>query len=570
MLKLSHHLRGGRCTTCRRADDQGFTLVELLVAVLILAIIIVPISAAMIAGFKVVDLTGSSLQSSINRDQASARWAADVAAVDATGVSYSTARACRGNGGGSNETLYVTFNTSRLDNAGSTQVRRVSYWVTGSGTGTSFVRRSCAGTLNSLSLTNAHEFVVARNMGVKGRSQADTVFAPNGAGTKPCNEFSCEANMNGRYYFELRAQRRTFGAGVPLQVGRLYSSAYTRALGSGTSGNNDRFRYAHVSLAGTVGSLEPAMGNTVGAQRLSLAPGLEGSPGMNVQFRVQQKTTGKWLTSVAGSYKFDGTNAAAWVTGSYDSATETWYVPMAFGTEAQVGATTGALPTVDAGGEYRVYTQLTESGATAVPKQYGGANGFPLWIDWRPDAVVFVNGTSGVDTNDGRVDATGIPKPVKTLARALAVAKDNPSTPAANDDQRPEILINSYVSTVATSGFTGQLRVDATTAINNLTLQGANTDKWLRAGVDNATWGRSRLTGGPSTTASPPTEPSIGLSMSGVTGMRIRQLNINSGTTAATITPRALSTYGIMISNSATPSGTQLELQNLDVGAATA
>ncbi|HRW37569.1 MAG TPA: hypothetical protein P5254_07715, partial [Aquihabitans sp.] len=275
MLSFHRHRRRRRSQKPGRSAS-GFSLIEVTAVVLVLAIITVPLASAWKMSLTVTAETGEILYANSNRDISSARWVADVASVDAAGVSYTEARACRRSS--TSGTLLVTFNTSQVDANGNTQVRRTSYWLTGTGRDRSITRYECKGALGSLSLTNGRETDVAARIGVDGRSDAELVFPETGPGTPVCTEFVCTLNVNGSTYFELRGSRRVFGAGVPLEAGKLYSTAYTRYSGGNIP---DRYRYYSYDLSGAAVDREIKFGNKV-----SLAPGL--GEDVATKFKIKQ------------------------------------------------------------------------------------------------------------------------------------------------------------------------------------------------------------------------------------------------------------------------------------------
>lgn len=540
----------------RAAGGSGFTIVEMIVVVLVLAIITVPLVNAWKASLKVTEDTTEMLYANSNRDLSAAKWVADVSSVDAAGVSYTTARACKQSG--TTGTLLVTFNSTRIENA-VTVVRRASYWLTGTGRDRQVTRFECNGPLSSLSLTTGRETAVAARLGVDGRPDGELVFgAHDGPGSAVCNEFTCGLNINGSTYFELRAYRRVFGAGVPLEAGLLYGSAFTRQGGS-----DDRYRYVHFAPDGSKVETEQLFGN-----KISLAPGL--GEDVAARFKVKQRTTGLWLTSsISGcptAANLSWTTTESWVDGCYDRTTETWSVPFGVGTETSSSLAVG---TVSAGGEYAIYTQLTEN---AVPKQYGGVSGFPMWFDWRPSEAVFVSGSGNDTTGTGLgTDSLGdgtVPSPVATIGKGLAIAKLK---------SKAMVLINANVASGVASPYVGQIQISTTNTANNTTLQGGLGSTWLRAGPDVTASASvpsanrhsfirgTRLDAlGNASTAVPP----VGISIDGVSGLRIRQLDISSqqGVLSQPTNDIGYSTYGIMVKNLSNTAD-QLTLQNSEVAA---
>ena len=70
-------------TPRRAAAEAGFTLAEVIVAVAILGVIIVPIANSVVNSFQVTSATGAALGLSVNRDQLSEQFSNDVAEVNA-------------------------------------------------------------------------------------------------------------------------------------------------------------------------------------------------------------------------------------------------------------------------------------------------------------------------------------------------------------------------------------------------------------------------------------------------------------------------------------------------------
>ena len=565
---LISHISGRRRRSALgpRSSSAGFTLIELIVVVAVLAVLLVPIASAWRVAYQVIDQTGETLNANYNRDLASSRWTADVSSADAAGVSYTTARACKSTD--ASATLFVTYNSTTVNSSAVTSVRRVSYWISGLGRDMRFIRDECQGVIGNISLTGGRETVVADKVGDVGSTPAYTVFGPDGAGTKPCNKWQCVVIMNGRSYIELQAQRRLYGAGIPLEVGRLYSSPYTR------SGGDARYRYTH--WVGAAQGSPEALFN----QKLSLAPGLPpktttgGVTDFNVQFWVRQATTGKTLAA-------DGTfgSTAGWVDGHYDAPTETWYLDLKVGTESSSALSLGSI---DAGGEYRVWTKLTQQGEDTIyggtPGSTAAGEGFPLWFDWIPGQAVFVS-TTGSDARytsgpligkliNGSVNATGVPVPVRSIAAGFEKAKD------LNATAPPEVLVQN-------GSYDGQISLNSTNAADYTTLQGGLMSQWLRSGPDYTAFRHSFTYG---ERGGDSKKPLTALVVAGIKGLHIRQMDIasNPRTTSASCPtcpasasdpdpayPVAFSTYGIRLLGGpgVTATDLQLDIQNSDVAA---
>jgi prepilin-type N-terminal cleavage/methylation domain-containing protein len=122
----------------KRPADEGFTLVELMVAVAILGIVMGAITAATIVGLRTTDETSTRLSESHNAQMASTFFAHDVAS--ASDVSL-TDTACSGGA-----TVVVRFAWSEYTTAAGTSVPKVaSYVVEHDAAEKRLVRRLCAG-----------------------------------------------------------------------------------------------------------------------------------------------------------------------------------------------------------------------------------------------------------------------------------------------------------------------------------------------------------------------------------------------------------------------------------------
>ncbi|MEZ5180954.1 MAG: prepilin-type N-terminal cleavage/methylation domain-containing protein [Acidimicrobiales bacterium] len=217
-----------------RRGEAGFTLVEALVAIAIIGVIIVPLAYAFIASFRISDVAAASLNASANRDSLAEYFSKDVSRVDAAGVSTDETKSCDIPGGGGG-TLHVTLNASRVNN-GTPVTDRVSYWVTGSGRNLDIVRRSCLDVSPGTRSYTGTQVTVADDIADTGATAANTVFGLYDNVSNQylaCNEFVCGFQIVGAYPMQVTAQRRIFGAGVPLEVGKIYSSSFTRGLSLG-------------------------------------------------------------------------------------------------------------------------------------------------------------------------------------------------------------------------------------------------------------------------------------------------------------------------------------------------
>ena len=139
-------------------SDAGFTLVELLVAVAISALVLPVLGATMVIGYRTTDATVASLGDTRDRQIVPSLFVADVQSattVEATGAG------CLLTG----DTLVLRLTRQETPVTGAV-INRVAAWVTTLSTGTALLeRRSCddaSGTMTLVgSVTTAHGVVVA-------------------------------------------------------------------------------------------------------------------------------------------------------------------------------------------------------------------------------------------------------------------------------------------------------------------------------------------------------------------------------------------------------------------------
>jgi type II secretory pathway pseudopilin PulG len=422
VLTVRHHHH-------RRADDRGrpdggFTLIEMIVTLILMVLLIGPLAFGFDVSLRTSKKATEVIDASTARQQLTSVWAEDVAQVDPAGFNTSPTLTCQTPTGGPGGTPLLNLNSTEQTTAG-TVVHRTTYWRTGADTDpgdeTTLVRVRClpvAVTAIGAAITNGAALTVAQSVGQRSQVAAD-VFSPavpvpsSPTVNRYCDEMSCALRVTGEYSFTVSAQRRIFGAGVPVERGEVYSS---------TSAT-----YPLTNPAGVTVDHELAWPG-----RISLAAGLEGPTGptpMEVEVAIQlagadapvapTQSAGPFYDAAAGQFDVALTPgtfppAVAWTDMAYDSTTTVW--SLAVDPTHLVG-----------GGEYRIWTRLTVGGEV---KQYGGAEGFPLWVDWKPTDVVFVDNVTGDDADDGLTPGTA----VQTIARGLLVS----NTAGA---LRPQVLV---------------------------------------------------------------------------------------------------------------------------------
>ena len=193
----------------KRHQQEGMTLIEMIVALTVLAIIIVPLTAAFVAALRSTDDIDQRLTASRSRQLLAAKLTPDVQSVDGTGVSYDEATACTIDGAPADDTLLMTLNNASSSETG-TEAKRTSYWITGSGRGISLIRRHCEGE------GTVDQTKVLDRVGLKGQVGTDAIQGATGPGTAACDDLTCTINVDGKYTYSLQIERRVLGAAINL------------------------------------------------------------------------------------------------------------------------------------------------------------------------------------------------------------------------------------------------------------------------------------------------------------------------------------------------------------------
>lgn len=522
MLK---HLRDHRIE-----GDRGFTMMELVIALFILTIIMGPLALTVTTSLRVTDEVSARLRAAASRDQLSARFTRDVASVDASGVSVDGAKGCTESGQLATDTLLVSFNMTQ----GGGTIDRASYWVTGSGESTSLVRRFCTGVAYGTSSTSTGTGVpLAFRLGEQGSTAAHLtlVHGPTIGATvrrNPCSETSCTIELDGRVPYTVTAQRRVFGAGVPVQANKLYAS-------SGT---------VYKTLQNASGAPLPEEQQEFAWDgHFSTAPGLDGPAAQKVYFQIRKEWRGTvyYYTVDGGTVWEDVTPTASLPDGTPVKDAKTWIDIAATEGSAAYDSTTATwklnfpMASFPWGGDYQIWTYLEPNGESA--KKYGGSNGYPVWIDWKQKDSIFVN----VDQGDESKPGTSPADAVQSIATGVLKTAAQPSAIP------PKGKSSTVLVAASENGFAYQAAL--TSSAQNLSIVGGlDRNTWKRRAPAD-TFGRSVISGA--------TGSGLGMTVDGTSKLILRQVNVAGAalaTTTAVAGTAGKSAYGLKVSGGATVS----------------
>jgi prepilin-type N-terminal cleavage/methylation domain-containing protein len=175
-------------------DDDGFTLPELLVSMLILTLVITVVANCFVLGLRTTDSATKSFAHSRDTRSFSSFFATD---VESAKTVESTAQ-CGGSLGGAH---VLSFKWLDQKEDGSTTPNSVSYFVQTSGSETQLVRRACAGG-GPVAVVVAHELQAGTPMTVK----CDGSTCP--ASSSPAQVTATLTATDG-YSFSIAGRRRT-------------------------------------------------------------------------------------------------------------------------------------------------------------------------------------------------------------------------------------------------------------------------------------------------------------------------------------------------------------------------
>jgi prepilin-type N-terminal cleavage/methylation domain-containing protein len=198
--------------TGRRHGERGFTLIEVTAAVTIIAIVVVPLSVAMVVGYRTVFGIEEKLARSGDAQRLASYFPGDVQSVDPTGVNPTDSTnvdVCPPNPS-AGETSLISFVWDQALGVTSQSVAR--YISKGRGSASTLIRRYCRGVDPPVDIKVASSF---------GAGSPDT--GPDAATyfydtesdeqTPLCDADSCTVKITGEYSYRLDVGRRVPGSG---------------------------------------------------------------------------------------------------------------------------------------------------------------------------------------------------------------------------------------------------------------------------------------------------------------------------------------------------------------------
>jgi len=193
-----------------RARQGGFTLIELIVCLALLAIIMIPLTAAFIQAIQQTRTVDDRLAQTTDSERIAAAWTHDVRSVSATG--YDTDGYCQDpTGVAPAETFLASFEWGGDPSAGAL-IKKASWMIEVTGPSAQLVRRYCEGG------KPIDEQLIADSFGVANRQNLDSVHSTYGTlsavglkdATDVCTSTTCTIVMDGTYQYQLTVTR-----GVP-------------------------------------------------------------------------------------------------------------------------------------------------------------------------------------------------------------------------------------------------------------------------------------------------------------------------------------------------------------------
>lgn len=211
----------------RRREEGAFTLIEVLVALLVLGIIMVPLTAAFIESIKRSNEVEATIGANADAQRIASWWTKDVHNVEANGyIPANSGLQCLKSGTlGGTEFPLVTFiwntQTSSIpdpEDPGDVALAKTATWyVDGTGPNAQLVRRYCRGG------EFEREDFVAGNIWKSGLDATKVVHGPERGDGQPggygvqnfCTTEDCTIVVSGNFNYELTVDRRVPGLDPP-------------------------------------------------------------------------------------------------------------------------------------------------------------------------------------------------------------------------------------------------------------------------------------------------------------------------------------------------------------------
>jgi len=199
---------------------KGFTLLEVVVSLAVLAIIMTPLAAAFINSIRETNDVRSKVGATADAQRISSWWTMDVHNVDPNGVApgASTCPAPPGSTAPATERALITFNwdgassATELDSSGNPVVtpKSASWVIEGSGPNSELVRRYCEGDVAKA------EYFVADSFWKPGYEAEYLVYGLSGYGSRDfCTATTCTIEVSGNFNYKLAIERRVPGVDPP-------------------------------------------------------------------------------------------------------------------------------------------------------------------------------------------------------------------------------------------------------------------------------------------------------------------------------------------------------------------
>ena len=202
---LSNVIRHHRAKSERPEDRDGFTLIEVITAIVLLGIIMVPLTAAFIQGIRRSTDVEQRLTRSANQERITSWWTKDVNNVDPQGVNDPDATCPDPTSIPGTETALVSFSWDTQ--TGPNVAPKSASWVLeDAGPSAKLVRRYCEGG------APVAEATIAEGFGKAGLTSLQLVYGTTVGQANFCTSTRCTLSVGGDYPYALTADRRVLGS----------------------------------------------------------------------------------------------------------------------------------------------------------------------------------------------------------------------------------------------------------------------------------------------------------------------------------------------------------------------